>query len=75
MTSACMYDAVKLFCTAMEETQSTEWEDINNWLHTVKDYQGVTSTYSYNGNPMLSTSEFVVQIEGDSAEVVALVKS
>ena len=75
MTSACMYDAVKLFCAAMEETQSTEWDDINEWLHNVSDYQGVTSTYTYAGNPMLSTSEFVVRIEGDSAEVVALVKS
>src|SRR5699024_9021898 len=47
MTSACMYDAVKLFCAAMEETQSTEWDDINEWLHNVSDYQGVTSTYTY----------------------------
>lgn len=75
MTSACMYDAVMLFCKAMNQTQSTEWEDIVNYLTTVKDYQGVCSTYSYNGTPMLSTSEFIVRIEDNASIVVDVVKA
>lgn len=75
MTSACMYDAVMLFCQAMEATQSTEWDDINEYLRTLEDVQGIASTYSYNGTSMLSTSEFIVQIQDSSAQVVAVVKS
>lgn len=74
MTSACMYDAVTLFCQAMEATQSTDWEVINEYLHNIKDVQGIASVYTYNGTPMLSTSEFIVQIQESTASVVATVK-
>ena len=75
MTSACMYDAVMLFCQAMNETQSTDWDTINDYLHTIKNVQGIASTYSYNGTPMLSTSEFVVQIVDGASKVITVVKS
>ena len=75
MTSACMYDAVKLFCAAMEENQSTEWEDTIEWLKGLDGYEGVCSTYTYNGTPMLSSSEYIVQINGTTSEVVSRVDS
>ena len=75
MTSACMYDAVKLFCTAMEEKQSTEWQDIIDWLTELEDYAGVCSNYAYTGTPMLSTSEYIAQINGTTSEVVSQVNS
>ncbi len=75
MTSACMYDAVKLFCAAMEEKQSTEAEDIIAWLTELDGYEGVCSNYTYNGTPMLSSSEYVVQINGTTSEVVSRVDS
>ena len=64
-----------LFCQAMNETQSTDWDTINDYLHTIKDVQGIASTYSYNGTPMLSTSEFVVQIVDGASKVITVVKS
>ncbi|MDD5954740.1 MAG: ABC transporter substrate-binding protein [Firmicutes bacterium] len=73
MTSACMYDAVLMFCEAMNQTQSTEWEDIIGYLKTLDNFQGVGSSYTYSGTPMLSNSEFIVQIKGTSPEVVARV--
>ena len=75
MTSACMYDAVTLFCRAMEETQSTEWEDIVNWLQNLESHDGVCSSYAYNGTPMLSCAEFVVRIENGASIVVEQVKA
>ena len=75
MTSACMYDAVTLFCRAMEETQSTEWEDIINWLQNLESHDGVCSSYAYNGTPMLSCAEFVVRIENGASIVVEQVKA
>ena len=59
----------------MNETQSTDWDTINDYLHTIKDVQGIASTYSYNGTPMLSTSEFVVQIVDGASKVITVVKS
>ena len=75
MTSACMYDAVLIFCEAMNQTQSTEWEDIIGYIETLEDFQGVGSSYTYNGTPMHSNSEFIVQVKGTSPEVVARVYS
>ncbi len=75
MTSASMYDAIMLFKQAIEETQSTEWSDIVQYLKSIKDVQGITSTYSYNGTAMLGTSEYIVQIKGGTSEVVALIKN
>lgn len=75
MTSACMYDAVMLFCKAMEETQSTEWEDIIGWFKEVEDYEGVCSSYTYNGTPMLSAAEYVVQVKNGASQVIELVKA
>lgn len=75
MTSACMYDAVMLFCKAMEETQSTEWEDIIGYIKTIENYDGVCSSYAYNGTPMLSVAEFIVRIEDNASVVVDQVKA
>ena len=75
MTSACMYDAVTLFCQAMEANQSTDWEDTIAYLKTIKDVQGIASVYTYNGTPMLSAAEFIVQVEDNAAKVITTVKS
>lgn len=75
MTSACMYDAVMLFCKAMEETGSTEWEDIIDYIKSIENYDGVCSSYAYNGTPMLSVAEFIVRIENGASVVVDQVKA
>ena len=73
MASALTYDALGIFVDAIEKTGSANPEDINNAIKEMQDYQGVGAKYTYNGNPMLSTSEFLTHIEDEKSVVVELV--
>lgn len=75
MTSACMYDAVTIFAQAMNETQSTEWADIVEYIKTLDGYEGVSTVFTYNGTPMLSAAEYIVQIKDGASTVVAQIES
>lgn len=75
MTSACMYDAVKIFAEAMNETQSTEWADIVEYIKGLEGYEGVCAQYTYNGTPMLASTEYVVQINDGASTVVTRIES
>ena len=44
-------------------------------LTELEDYAGVCSNYAYTGTPMLSTSEYIAQINGTTSEVVSQVNS
>lgn len=74
MTSACMYDAVTLFCKAIEAAGSTEWDAIVAELKKLESQEGVCTVYSYNGTPMLSCAEYIVRVENSVATVVDQVK-
>lgn len=70
MTCATTYDSLSMICWAIEKAGSTDPEAINNALKTLDGFEGIASTYKYQGNPMLATSEFVVQVVNGSTVVL-----
>lgn len=70
MTSATTYDALSMICWAIEQAGSTDPEAINEALRKLNRFEGIASIYSYKGNPMLATSEFIVQVENGSTVVL-----
>lgn len=70
MTSATTYDALSMICWAIEQAGSTDPEAINNALKSIKSFEGIASIYTFQGTPMLATSEFIVQVKNGSTEVL-----
>ena len=70
MTSATTYDALSMICWAIEQAGSTDPETINETLRKLNSFEGIASIYTYQGTPMLATSEFIVQIQNGSTVVL-----
>lgn len=70
MTSATTYDALSMICWAIEQAGSDDPAAVNTTLHSIKDFEGIASVYTYQGTPMLSTAEYVVQIQNGAAVVL-----
>lgn len=70
MTSATTYDALSMICWAIEEAGSTDPKAINTALHSIKDFEGISSVFTYQGTPMLSTAEYVSQVQNGESVVL-----
>lgn len=70
MTCATTYDSLSMICWAIEKAGSTDPEEINNALKTIDGFEGIASTYKYQGTPMLATSEFIVEVKDGSTVVL-----
>jgi branched-chain amino acid transport system substrate-binding protein len=73
MTSVTTYDALSMICYAIEKANSTDPEAVNAELKKILNFEGIAAVYSYNGNPMLANSEFVIQIQNGKAIVLTKV--
>lgn len=75
MSSALTYDAMSIFCDAMERCGSSDPEDVKNAIREIKDFEGLASIYTYNeGLSMLATSEFLCKIENQQSIVLEMLK-
>ena len=73
MTSACMYDSLKMLAYAMEQAGSTDPEKVNAAIQAITDFKGVVASYGYQGNPMMSKAEYVCHIEDQKSIVKQIV--
>lgn len=69
MTGACGYDAAQLIVAAIREV-GTDREKINEWLHNVKDFKGVTGVLTAQPNGDLNDAVKVVKIHADGTQTV-----
>lgn len=70
MTSATTYDALSMICKAIELAGTDDPAAINEQLHKLDGFEGIASDYSYQGTPMLASSEYIIQIENGEAIVI-----
>ncbi len=70
MSGACGYDAAQLVVQAIKEV-GADREKINEWLHNVKDFEGVTGVLNGNENGDLNDKVKVVEIHKDGSQSIA----
>lgn len=56
------YDAMKLILDAIEATNGNQ-EEMKDWIANIKDYQGVSGTFSFGDNRMPIKDEYVFSID------------
>lgn len=70
MSGACGYDAAQLIVAAIKEV-GTDTEKINEWLHNVEDFQGVTGVLNGTENGDLNIEAKIVTIHKDGTQSIA----
>lgn len=69
MTGACGYDAAQLIVAAIQAV-GTDKEAINQWLHQVRDFQGVTGVLTADENGDLNDKVKVIAIHKDGSQTI-----
>jgi len=70
MTGATGYDAAQLIVAALKEV-GTDKEKINEWLHNVKDFNGVTGVLTATEQGDLNDSVKIIEIHQDGSQTIA----
>lgn len=70
MSGATGYDAAQLIVAAIKEV-GTDQEKINDWLHNVQDFQGVTGILNGTEGGDLNTKAKVITIHKDGTQTIA----
>lgn len=75
MGSTLTYDALSIFCEAIEKCGSADPEKVNEEIRKMQEFAGIASVYSYSeGSSMLATTEFLVQIQDEKSIIIDTLK-
>lgn len=75
MSSVLTYDALAIFCWAIEECGSDDPADINEQLQKLNGFEGLAATYSFtSGTRMLADTEFLTVIEDQKSKIIEVIE-
>lgn len=75
MSSVLSYDALAIFCWAIEECGSSDPEAINAQLQKLSGFEGLAATYSFtSGTRMLADTEFLTRIENQESIIIEVIE-